>query len=105
MNDTSSENQISHLPKGWALTTIGEIGNTVTGNTPPTSQPENYGNFIPFVKPHELQNKAIIKAKENLSEQGLKKSRLLPQFSVLVSCIGNLGRTAINKIPVAFNQQ
>jgi len=55
MDKTVPENQTFHLHKGWVLTTIGEIGNTVTRNTPPTSQTENYEKFFPFEKPLELQ--------------------------------------------------
>jgi len=47
----------------------------------------------------------ITKAKDNLSKKGAELARILPPESVLVSCIGILGKTGINKIPVAFNQQ
>lgn len=76
-----------------------------TGNTPPKKDVDNYGNFIPFVKPPELIDKFIIKAQDNLSEKGAKLARILPPNSTLVSCIGGLGKTGINKLPVAFNQQ
>ncbi len=93
------------LPVGWRIEKLGDVFDVVTGNTPPKKDPENYGDDIPFVKPPELRNSVIDKAEDNLSNLGATKSRVLPPFSVLVSCIGNLGKIAMNKIPVAFNQQ
>jgi len=93
------------LPKGWKIAKLGDVFEVVTGNTPPKKDPENYGNDIPFVKPPELRNSIIDSSEDNLSIVGATKSRVLPPFSILVSCIGNLGKIAMNKIPVAFNQQ
>ncbi|WP_187263777.1 restriction endonuclease subunit S [Pontibacter beigongshangensis] len=95
----------SVLPEHWEVRKLGEICKTVTGNTPPRNNIDNYGTAIPFVKPPQVQDKPISDAPENLSEKGTQVARVLPIGSVLVTCIGNLGRTAINKIPVAFNQQ
>jgi len=93
------------LPEGWVWTTLGNIADVVTGNTPPKKDQENYGNYIPFVKPPELNDSVITKAADNLSEKGAKLARILPPDSILVSCIGILGKTGINKVPIAFNQQ
>jgi type I restriction enzyme S subunit len=93
------------LPNSWVTVSLTQVGDSVTGNTPPTKNPGNYGNVIPFVKPPELINKSVSSASSSLSSIGSAIARVLPEFSVLVSCIGNLGRVAINRIPVAFNQQ
>lgn len=93
------------LPKHWQIKKLGEVCKCVTGTTPPKNDLKNYGEDIPFVKPPQLHDKPIHDAPEKLSKQGVGKARVLPVNSVLVTCIGNLGRTAINKIPVAFNQQ
>lgn len=95
----------SNIPKHWQVKTLSEIGRCVTGTTPPKNDSNNYGNDIPFVKPPQLFDKQISDAPERLSKKGADLARILPANSVLVTCIGNLGRTAINKIPVAFNQQ
>ena len=93
------------LPPNWTWTRICDVGQVITGTTPSKKEPSNYGSYMPFVKPPELQNSVISSAEDNLSERGVKYARVLPVNSVLVSCIGNLGKTAINKIPVASNQQ
>ena len=102
---TEERNGLPELPKGWVWTTIGEIAQVITGTTPSKKDPSNYGDYIPFVKPPQLNDCVITEAKDNLSEKGASLARILPPDSVLVSCIGILGKTGINKLPVAFNQQ
>lgn len=76
-----------------------------TGNTPSKKDPTNYGDYLPFVKPPELLDCPVTEAADSLSEKGATLARVLPSDSVLVSCIGNLGKTGINRVPLAFNQQ
>jgi type I restriction enzyme S subunit len=87
------------------MSTVGAVAKCITGNTPPKNDPEYYGDFMPFVKPTQLLDGAVSDAPEKLSEKGAKVARVLEPNSVLVSCIGNLGKTAINGRKVAFNQQ
>jgi len=93
------------IPETWVWTTVNAVGDVITGNTPSTKNRANYGNDIPFVKPPLLVDRGIYDAPEGLSKQGMASARVLPSDSVLVSCIGNLGKTGISKLPVAFNQQ
>jgi type I restriction enzyme, S subunit len=95
----------SLLPKKWLWVEVNQIAEAITGNTPPTSNQANYGGAIPFVKPPQLVDSSISNAPETLTEIGSKKARILPVGAVLVSCIGNLGKTAIAKVPCATNQQ
>ena len=60
---------------------------------------------MPLVKPPELVDDVIDKAADGLSQSGVSVSRVLPVGSVMVSCIGNLGKIGINSVPVACNQQ
>jgi type I restriction enzyme S subunit len=85
--------------------TLADVGKVITGNTPPTADAENYGDAIPFVKPTELVDRGIRSAPSGLAPQAMGKARVVPVGAVLVSCIGNLGKTGIAKVPVAFNQQ
>ena len=95
----------NNIPKHWEVKKLGEVCEIVTGTTPPKNEKENYGNEIPFVKPPQLFDEPVFEAPEMLSKKGIQKARVIPTNSVLVTCIGNLGRTGINKIPVTFNQQ
>ena len=85
--------------------TLGEAFATVTGNTPPKNNADFYGDFIPLVKPPELCDVPFDSAEDGLSESGAAIARTLPPRSILVSCIGNLGKIGLNTVPVAFNQQ
>ena len=89
----------------WKWVTFADVGKVVTGNTPPTADTENYGDAIPFVKPTELVDRGIRSAPSGLAPQAMGKARVVPAGAVLVSCIGNLGKTGIAQVPVAFNQQ
>ena len=89
----------------WKWVTLADVAKVVTGNTPPTADVQNYGDAIPFVKPTELVDRGIRFAPAGLAEQALGKARVVPAGAVLVSCIGNLGKTGLAKVPVAFNQQ
>jgi type I restriction enzyme S subunit len=93
------------IPASWRWVSVSAVGKVITGNTPPTKEIANYGNYMPFVKPPELRDRGVWTATDGLSEKGVKFSRTLPAGAVLVSCIGGLGKTGLAKIPVAFNQQ
>jgi type I restriction enzyme, S subunit len=90
---------------GWITTTLGEAFETVTGNTPPKNNVRFYGTFMPLVKPPELCDSTLDTAEDGLSKAGADVARTLPPNSLLVSCIGNLGKVGLNTVPVAFNQQ
>lgn len=93
------------LLKGWKKYRVSDIGISMTGNTPSTKKEENYGKHLPFIKPPELSNSRISTSETYLSTEGAKVARVLPENSILISCIGNLGKVGINIKPVAFNQQ
>ena len=93
------------MMEDWIECRIDQAFKTVTGNTPSKKESGNYGSLVPFIKPPQISNKIIGDAYEYLSDKGKLKARILPPNSVLVTCIGNLGRVGINKVEVAFNQQ
>jgi type I restriction enzyme S subunit len=101
----NGENGLYELPKGWVWIKLKRIGEVITGTTPSKKDSKNYGDYIPFVKPPQLNDCIISEAKDKLSKKGVSLARILPPNSVLVSCIGILGKTGITKIPIAFNQQ
>ena len=93
------------MREDWIEAALGEVFETVTGNTPSKKDKDNYGSEIPFIKPPQINNNFLKTSAEFLSTKGKIKARILPLNSVLVTCIGNLGRIGINKAEVAFNQQ
>ncbi|QLC50422.1 restriction endonuclease subunit S [Methanolobus zinderi] len=90
---------------GWEESEVGSIFETVTGNTPSKKKSEYYGSEIPLIKPPELFNSIIGEPSEYLSNKGAEKARVVPEGTVLITCIGNLGRVGLANKKIAFNQQ
>src|SRR5689334_20544934 len=98
--------QDAELPEGWAELKLGEVGELVTGTTPVRNVPANFGTDYPWVKPPDLDNDCpITHTGEGLSKKGAASSRLLAPGSVMVSCIGNLGKVGFAGTYLATNQQ
>lgn len=94
------------IPESWKWVRLGSIGITQTGNTPSRSNPEFFGNCIPFIGPGDIQNKAINYDNQGLSETGKKMGRVAVSGSILQVCIGgSIGKCALTYREVTFNQQ
>ncbi len=91
--------------KDWEVAKLGDTFQTVTGTTPPKKDKKLYGSFMPFVKPPELIGGIVDNAPDNLSSNGASVARVAPTGTVLIACIGNLGKVGLVNKPVAFNQQ
>lgn len=93
----------------WEMVRLDEIGSIITGSTPKS---EDYRNFeskdIPFIKPSDFVEGSISQFTEPefyLSEYSRSKIRVLPQKSVLVTCIGIIGKVGIAERELTCNQQ
>ena len=87
---------------------LGDVGLIITGNTPKTSDNKNYdSNDICFIKPSDIDEDLtdIYSSEYYISEYARSKARIVPVSSVLVTCIGIVGKVGINAIECAFNQQ
>lgn len=97
------------MKQGWEYKKLGEIGNIVTGSTPSTKDESNYSpREYCFVKPSDLPSQRIALIEETeyyVSRKGLSQSRVLPTGSVLVSCIGSIGKIGILTKEACSNQQ
>ena len=95
--------------EGWEERKVNEIGNAQTGTTPKTAEKENYGDFIPFIKPADVDFSGIGDIRydnEGLSEIGLKKGRKMESGSILMVCIGaTIGKVGFAEREVSCNQQ
>lgn len=97
---------MTKYPVGWQVEKLHELGEIVTGNTPSKNHPEYYGGNIPWVKPSDLDKPdAVFKTDEYLTEEGANQARVLPKDTVMVSCIGNLGKVGMAGTSLATNQQ
>lgn len=97
---------MTNLPQGWEVKTLSEIGEIVTGSTPSKSNLDFYGKDYPFFKPSDFEQGYFLEnAGDNLSKLGFGKARQLPPKTILVVCIGSLGKVALTKIIGSCNQQ
>lgn len=94
------------IPSGWRWCRLIQTGITQTGATPSKTNPNYFGNFIPFVSPGDIQNGKINCREEGLSKEGYNVSRPAPKGTILQVCIGgSIGKLAITDKEVTFNQQ
>ena len=95
----------NEYPK-WMRKTVNDIGDVVTGTTPSTKEKAYYNNGIyPWVTPTDIIQKNIDSTPRKLTEQGLSKGRMLPENTILVTCIASIGKNAILKQKGSCNQQ
>ena len=95
------------LPEGWEWARLGNLFSTITGNTPSTKDVSLYGDEYPFYKPTDLDaGFDVCFSEDTVSEKGYKNGRILPVYSVLVTCIGaTIGKTGYIRNSGICNQQ
>ena len=93
----------------WEYKKLGEVGDIITGGTPPTKDARNYSsNDYCFVKPSDLTDERILfldDSEFHVSSYAYSNSRKLPKGSVLVCCIGSIGKLGILNVDATCNQQ
>ncbi|MBQ6729560.1 MAG: restriction endonuclease subunit S [Bacteroidales bacterium] len=96
--------------EGWEEKMLKEIGLTQTGSTPSKADPKNYGDYIPFIRPSEIDvdgcGNIEYDSEMKLSEQGLNNGRLFKKHSILMVCIGaTISKVGYCTEDVSCNQQ
>lgn len=101
---------VVNVDANWIKAEIKDFGNVVTGKTPSSENPEDFGNEMPFITPGDFKNynKFALGAERNLSESGYTKlkNKILPKGAVIVTCIGSdMGKISISVKDCITNQQ
>lgn len=101
---------VDNVDDNWVKTEIKDFGNVVTGKTPSSENPEDFGNEMPFVTPGDFKNynKFALGSERNLSETGYSKlkNKILPSGTVIVTCIGSdMGKISVAVADCITNQQ
>lgn len=97
--------EVGPIPEEWEVKRLGEIGDVVTGSTPPRDDMECWGGNYNWISAKDFKDKYIVDSEEKVTTKGMAFCRLLPSDSVLVTCIASIGLNAIAKNPCATNQQ
>ncbi len=98
------------MKHNWEYKRLGDVGTIVTGSTPSTQDEMYYSSCdVMFVKPGDIsENKlSVIDHTETyVSKLAYEKvCRQLPKGTVVVTCIGILGKTGILNKDACCNQQ
>ena len=102
------ESELGMIPEGWRVGTLEDLGKIICGKTPSKANKSYYGSDIPFIKiPDMHENVFILKSEDNLSIEGSNSqlNKMIPEFSIMVSCIATVGLVAMNVKPSHTNQQ
>lgn len=93
----------------WKEVSLSELGKTITGKTPSSQYPEDFGDEVPFITPSDsFEKKYISKSERYLSRSGSDrlKDKIISSDSIMVTCIGSaMGKVAKNSLPSVTNQQ
>jgi type I restriction enzyme S subunit len=95
-------------PAGWVLLPLGcLIAANVGGGTPSKQNPDYWGGPIPWASVKDVQDKKyLVSTIDSITEEGLRcsSSNLIPANWLIVVTRMGLGKLAINKTPIAINQ-
>ena len=90
----------------WEVKRLGDVGEIVTGSTPPTEIKEYWNGSIPWITPTDISDKKdMFSSEREITLLGLQAIRNLPANSLLVTCIASIGKNAILRNKGACNQQ
>ena len=93
----------------YPLKALSEIGQILTGTTPSMKKTEYYdSNDIMFFKPGDIAEEKVTYLNSSInyiSENARDVARIFPKGSVLVTCIGIIGKIGITNFEGSCNQQ
>ena len=90
----------------WEERKLKELGDIQTGNTPPTSNLDNYStDGVLWVTPTDIKMLVISDTAKKLSEVGVTQARIAKAGSILVTSIASIGKNTLVTMDAGFNQQ
>jgi type I restriction enzyme, S subunit len=94
------------VPDNWLWIALADLGAAQTGTTPSKNDHAAFNGDIPFIKPADILPDGINYSNESLTRYGAESgSRLAPAGSLLMVCIGTIGKCNLIDRECAFNQQ
>ncbi|MGI2236852.1 restriction endonuclease subunit S [Staphylococcus cohnii] len=107
MKDSGIE-WIGKIPEDWEVVKLGVVADISTGNTPKDPDNIKYSKSegVDWLKTNNLLGvDGVSNSSLKIKEQYISEARLTNPRSVLITCIGDIGKLGYISKPVAFNQQ
>jgi len=106
LTEVEESDRLFQLPSSWEWVKIGNVGYTQTGGTPSKNDNSLFGNDVPFIKPGDIYPNYVDYTNEGLSLKGVDSlGRFAVEGSILMVCIGTIGKCNLIDRTCAFNQQ
>ena len=101
--------EFGEIPEEWRVVKLKNIAKEfISGGTPFTKNPEYWNGNIPWIRSVHLTNYYIDESsiEQYITEKGLKNSsaKIVPKRNVIVATRVGIGKSAVNLIDVAINQ-
>lgn len=96
------------VPADWDEVSLNDLGKIITGKTPSLTVLEYHNGEYPFYKTPDMHDKVFVfDTEDSLTQHGLssQKSQIIEENSIMVTCIGTGGVTAISTKKGCTNQQ
>ncbi|MCW2279683.1 restriction endonuclease subunit S [Lactococcus lactis] len=98
--------RFTNFENEWEPRKLKDLGIIQTGNTPKTSNAENYNeNGVLWITPTDIEYLITNNSAKKLSAEGYSKARIADSGSILVTCIASIGKNTLVEEPSGFNQQ
>lgn len=101
------ETEVGPIPESWGVKAIGEVCNIIV---PGRDKPKRFDGNIPWITMPDVRNRIYVE--KSISDLGLSRDaidevrgKVIPTHSIIMSCIGEFGITAIAGCPMVINQQ
>ena len=107
-NQPFVDSELGMIPEGWRVGILSDLGNIVCGKTPSKSITEYYSGDFLFIKIPDMHNNIfVLDSEDKLSYSGAnsQRNKIIPPFSIMVSCIATVGLVSMNAFKCCTNQQ
>lgn len=105
-SDPLNRTNINDIPDHWLKTNLDTVSILTTGKTPSTTNEANWNGNLPFISPAQVhKNGHILEPARYVSELGAKTVPVVVKDSILIVCIGTVGKVGILDSDAVINQQ
>ena len=106
-NEPQKQTEIGPIPESWEVVPVGDICRSIV---PGRNKPKVFDGDIPWLTTPNIKGLDYINADVDglrVSSDELKSSggRMIPEKSVIMSCVGDFGVSAVTNIEIVINQQ